>query len=163
MRRPVSTARVAVMIVGVFGATAQAQVKPATNDPKAVFEQGVFRLPPVSSPKDAYSIVLEPAGGKAQTLILPPGATGIELTAAALPPATWTWRYTVQRAEVGPIAVDGPERQLVSYAELLRYGDAVSLSWSHVRGAAAYRVTTKTDKAASMANPPDCERLAKSP
>lgn len=132
-----------------------AQVKPATNDVRATFENGMFLLPALANPKDAYSVVLEPAGDKARTLTLPAGSTGVRFADTALPSGAWSWRYTLQRAEVMSMVVVEPRQTAVTYSGLARYGDAVHLAWQEVPGAKTYRVSTKTDKASDLTKPPE--------
>jgi hypothetical protein len=155
-RLPFSGSSAAVAIaLWFFVSPVLAQIKPATNDARATFENGMFLLPAPASPKDAYTIVLEPAGDKPRALMLPAGSTGVRLADTALPPTAWTWRYTLQRAEIAPLVVLEPRQPSVTFADLSRYGDAVHLAWQHAPGTKTYRVTTKTDKASDLTTPPE--------
>jgi hypothetical protein len=134
---------------------AAGQTRPATNDPAAVFDRGMFLLPSLTNPKDAYTVVIEVQGDKPRSLALPAGSTGIRFADAALPAGAWSWRYTVQRADLPVIQVLEPVRPNVTYSELLRYSDAVHLSWAHVKGATKYRLATRTDKGKDLSKEAD--------
>lgn len=150
----------ALSLLVLAAAPVFAQVKLAENnpaDPRASFERGIFKLPPVLSEKDVYTIVIEPVGEKERTLVLPPGTIGLHLSDSAIPPGDWSWRYLVSRVDLKEIHVLEPAKSpaMVTYSSLLRSGDAVHLNWEAILGAATYRVTMRTDKAIDLALTPD--------
>jgi hypothetical protein len=118
----------------------------ASNDALATFQDGVFRLPALTSPKDHYILTLEPAGEKAQTIALPAGATGLILGSNAIPAGAWTWHFRLQSRDLPAIALLTPDALSLSMNELAAYDDTVLLEWSGMPGAARYRVAVATGK-----------------
>jgi hypothetical protein len=123
-----------------LGATASV----ASNDARATFQDGVFRLPALADPKDQYILTLSGAGDKPQVIALPAGATGLILGSNALPAGQWRWGFRLQSKHLPPVPLLTPDALRFSMNELAAHDDTVLLEWSGVEGAARYRVAVAT-------------------
>jgi hypothetical protein len=128
----------------------------ATNDPRAVYEAGMFVLPELASPKDSYTLLIYSPGEAApKRLAMPAGVTGARLSTGALPAGEWSWKYVLQSASLHKIEVLAPTDERLSYEELVRYESSALLVWKHQPGVELYRVAISKDRAPSQASKPD--------
>lgn len=110
---------------------------PASKDPGAQFNDGMFLLPDLPNPKDSYLIIVEPTGGgDAIQMTLPPGSTDLRVSKAALPSGAWPWKFKVSRQDVPGIKVATPRELALSSIDIpeRRY----PLAWNRVDGAKRY-------------------------
>jgi len=92
----------------------------ATNDPRAVYEAGMFVLPELASPKDSYTLLIYSPGEAApKRLAMPAGVTGARLSTGALPAGEWSWKYVLQSASLHKIEVLAPTDERKRAAEAL--------------------------------------------
>lgn len=144
LRTPYFTGVVCLLSLATGSTWAQVT---ATNDAKAVFEGGLFRLPPVDSEKNTYTILIkEGQEGKTRKLQLPAGSSGLVLSAPAYPKSPWEWRYTLQTEVVDIVEAVGPNQRRVTYSELAQFVDSPLVEWNHMKEAASYRLVTQVDK-----------------
>lgn len=131
---------------------------PATNNPAANFVSGMFLLPDLADPKDAYLIIVEPKGGdEATQLSLPPGSTGLRVSIAALPQGEWTWKYKLSRQTVPAIQLETVKQVALSSLDIPegRY----SLAWRRVDGAKRYVVAGQSRTKTSASDEPTWSKL----
>lgn len=145
-----------MVVLLAVAAHAAATPLPALNDANAIFQDGTFRLPPLSDPKDKYFLTITEDGEKARTIALPPGATGLILGRNAVPAGAWTWTVRMQR-KVNPVV------NVVTAADL-SYGMSdlgeegqVPVEWKGVAGASKYRIAVETKKEILEGLPPKWE------
>ena len=116
---------------------------PASNNPDAQFNEGMFLLPDLNNPKDSYLIIVEPSnGGESVQMALPAGSTGLRVSKAALPSGAWTWMYKLSRQDVPSIKVETPRELTLSSIDIPegRY----PLAWDRVDGANRYLIAGQT-------------------
>lgn len=135
-----------------------AAATPASNDPGAQFNDGMFLLPDLTNPKDSYLIIVEPTGGgDAIQMTLPPGSTGLRVSKAVLPSGVWTWKYKVSRQDVPGIKVATPRELALSSIDIPegRY----PLAWERVDGAKRYVIAGQTRTKTSPDDDPPWGKL----
>lgn len=135
------------VILAVTAMSCFADTLPASNDPDARFNDGIFLLPDLTNPKDSYLLIVEPAGGgDAVQISLPAGSTGLRVSKALLASGVSKWMYKVSRQDVPAIKLATPRELALSTIDIPegRY----PLAWDRVEGAKAYviagRARTKT-------------------
>jgi len=131
---------------------------PATNDPAGQFNNGMFLLPELASAKDSYLIIIEPRGdGEPTQMSLPPGITGIRVTAGALPSGEWKWKFKVARLAVPALALQ-TERLVALISRDVPDGK-YSLAWKPVEGAKRYLIAGQSRVKTSTHDDPTWSKL----
>lgn len=120
----------------VTGALSAAPL-PATNDPGAAFENGMFLLPELPSAKDSYLITVQPVQGDPVSVKLPPGATGVRVSTRLLPSGSWSWSY--KTALEKPLMLDIRKNAAITAADLKE--GKYFLSWPAVPEAEKYVIS----------------------
>lgn len=117
---------------------------PATNDSSATFLNGMFFLPELKNPKDAYIVFIRPSdGSEPKKLELPQGTTGIRVSEKALPVTAWQWSYRLSADAPPALTLLAPLDLKLTPSQVPMTGK-VLLTWKSVPGAASYSITGKS-------------------
>lgn len=129
----------------------------AANDPNAQFNDGMFLLPDLASPKDSYLIIIEPKVGDPIQLTLPPGSNGIRLSRLAQPTGEWSWKYKVAREVLPTFALATPKDLTLANSALV--DGRFALAWVKVPGAKKYLLSGKMRTKVTASDDPEWGKL----
>lgn len=131
-------ARAAALIFTTFATGGACVAQPANNNPSAFYGDGQFKLPALSNPKDAYTILIDEGEAKPRRLTLPEGVHGLSILPKALPTGPLRWDLVITRATLPTIEIVTPSSQQLR-AQDLDEGRVV-VGWRAVKGAETYRI-----------------------
>ena len=131
----------AAVMLATWLVAVTALAQPAKNNSDAHYENGQFRLPPLLSPKDAYTILIDEGKPLPRRLNLPEGVHGLSILPSALPPGALIWNLAVTRAMLPAVDVTTARDQKLR-AQDLDEGRVV-VGWKAVQGAEKYRIAGK--------------------
>lgn len=144
-----------VFLLGWVAISATAAPILSTNAPQASFDKGMFSLPELTDPKDKYILTIVAGADKPQSLVLPAGANGLMLGAAALPKGSWSWSYLVQRNAKPALELVTATGLHLSNAQVSAYEGGVLLEWRCTAGAGSYKLAVAEDQAGDASKPPE--------